>query len=60
MVDSRATKNHIILKVVKQLGIPHREKKKLYLLVTTSGELVLYKDSIINLEIGLIQIDIKG
>ena len=54
MVDSRVTKNHIIPKIVKQLGIPHREKKKPYLLVTISGELVLYKDSIINLETGLI------
>ena len=27
MVDSGATKNHIILEVVEQLGIPYREKK---------------------------------
>ena len=52
MVDSRATRNYIILKVVKQLGIPHREKDKPYLLVTISGELVLYRDGIINLETG--------
>ena len=54
MVDSEATKNYIILKVVKRLGILYKEKKKPYLLVTILGELVLYKDSIINLEIGLI------
>ena len=54
IVNNRVTKNYIILKVVKRLGIPYREKKKFYLLITISGELVLYKDSIINLEIGLI------
>ena len=54
MVDSKVIKNHIILKVVKQLGILYKEKKKPYLLVTISGELVLYKDGIINLKTGLI------
>ena len=53
-MDSKAIKNYIILKVVKQLGILYKEKKKLYLLVIILGELVLYKDGIINLEIGLI------
>ena len=52
MVDSRATRNHIILKVVERLGILYREKEKPYLLVTILGELVLYKDGIINLETG--------
>ena len=59
MVDSRVTKNHITLKVVEQLGILHREKEKPYLLVIISGEPVLYKDSIINLETEPIQVDIK-
>ena len=59
MVDSGATRNHIAPEVVERLGIPHREKEKPYSLVTISGEPILYKDSIINLEIGLIQINIK-
>ena len=54
MVDSGVTKNYIALTVVEQLGILYREKEKLYLLVTILGELVLYKDGIINLEIELI------
>ena len=54
IVDSGVTRNHIILKVVEQLGIPYKEKEKPYLLVIISGELVLYRDSIINLETGLI------
>ena len=41
------------------MGILYREKEYLYLLVTISGEPVLYKDGIINLEIGLIQVNIK-
>ena len=42
------------------MGILYKKKKYLYLLVTILGELVLYKDSIINLETEPIQIDIKG
>ena len=59
MVDSGAIRNHIILKVIKQLGILYKKKEKPYLLVIILGELVLYKDSIINLKTGLIQVDIK-
>ena len=54
MVDNKATKNHIALEVVEWLRIPYREKEKPYSLVIILGELVLYKDGIINLEIGLI------
>ena len=54
IVDSGVIKNHIVLKVVERLGIPHREKKKPYSLVIISGEPILYRDSIINLEIELI------
>ena len=50
-MDSKATKNYITPKIVKQLGILYREKKYLYLLVTILGKPVLYKDSIINLKI---------
>ena len=59
MVDSGATKNHIVLEVVEWLGIPYKEKERPYSLVTISGEPILYRDSIINLETELIQIDIK-
>ena len=54
IVDSKVTKNHIILKVVERLKIPYKEKKKPYLLVIISGELILYKDGIINLKTELI------
>ena len=60
IVDSGAIRNHIVLKVVEWLGIPHKEKEKPYSLVTILGEPVLYKDGIINLETGPIQVDIKG
>ena len=54
IVDNRATRNHIVLEVVEQLGILYKEKEKPYLLVIILGELVLYKNSIINLETELI------
>ena len=38
----------------------YKKKKHLYLLVIILEELVLYRDSIINLEIGPIQVNIKG
>ena len=54
IIDSKATKNYIILKVVKRLGILYKKKEKPYLLITILGELVPYRDSIINLKTGLI------
>ena len=54
IVNSRVTKNYIIFKIVKRLGILYREKEHLYLLVIILGESILYKNSIINLEMGLI------
>ena len=51
MVDSKVTRNYIIPQIAERLGILYREKKHPYLLVTILGELVLYRDGIINLEI---------
>ena len=51
-MDSRVTRNYITPKTVKWLGILYKKKEHLYLLATILGELVLYKDNIINLEIG--------
>ena len=51
-MDSGVTRNHIIPQIVKRLGILYKEKEYLYPLVTILGEPVLYKDGIINLEIG--------
>jgi hypothetical protein len=54
MVDSRVIRNYIIPKVVKQLGLLYRQKLELYTLVIILGDLVLYRDGIINLKIGLV------
>jgi hypothetical protein len=54
MVDSKVIRNHIIPEVVERLGLLYRQKLELYTLVTISGDLVLYKDEIINLETGLV------
>jgi hypothetical protein len=53
-MDSGVIRNHITLKVVEQLGLPYRQKLEPYALVTISGDPVLYKDGIINLETGLV------
>jgi hypothetical protein len=60
MVNSGVIRNYITLKVVKRLGLLYRQKLEPYTLVTISGDPVLYKDGIINLEIGLVQVNIKG
>jgi hypothetical protein len=59
-VDSKIIKNHIVPSIVEQLGLPYKQKLEFYTLVTILGDLVLYKDRMINLETGLIQVNIKG
>jgi hypothetical protein len=54
MVDSRVIKNHIIPKVVEWLGLLYKQKLESYTLVIILGDLVLYKNKMINLEIGLV------
>ena len=51
-MDSGVIRNYIIPEIVKRLKILYRKKEHLYLLVMILGEPVLYKNSIINLEIG--------
>jgi hypothetical protein len=58
-VDSKVIRNHIAPKVVEWLGLLYRQKLEPYALVTILKDLVLYKDGIINLEIGLVQVNIK-
>jgi hypothetical protein len=53
-VDSKVIKNHITPKVVEWLGLLYKQKLEPYTLVIILGDLVLYKDKIINLEIGLV------
>jgi hypothetical protein len=58
-VDSGVIRNHIIPKVVERLGLLYKQKLEPYTLVTILGDLVLYKDEMINLETGLVQVSIK-
>ena len=50
-MDSGATRNYITPQTAERLGILYKKKEYLYPLVMILGELVLYKDGIINLEI---------
>jgi hypothetical protein len=59
-VDSGVIRNHIAPKVVEWLGLLYKQKLEPYTLVTILGDPVLYKDGIINLETGLVQVNIKG
>jgi hypothetical protein len=58
-VDNRVTKNYITLSIVKWLKLLYRQKLESYALVTILGDPVPYKDEIINLETGLVQVNIK-
>ena len=59
-MDSRVIRNYILLSAVKRIGLLYRDKENLYLLVTISGDLILYKNSIIQIEIGPVKVEIKG
>jgi len=59
-VDSGAIQNHILLEMVKWLGMTCQQKEHLYLLNIILRDLINYGGGIINLEIGLVMIRIKG
>jgi hypothetical protein len=59
-VDSGVIKNHITPSTVEWLGLPYKQKLEPCTLVTILGDLVLYKNKIINLETGLVEVSIKG
>ena len=53
-MDSKVIRNYITPQIAERLGILYKKKEYLYLLITILEELVLYKDSIINLKTELI------
>ena len=59
-MDNRVTRNYILLLVANRLGILYREKERSYLLVTILGDLILYRNSIIRIEIGPVRIELEG
>ena len=59
-MDSKIIRNYILLKAIKRLGLAYKQKRDLYPLVTISEDLILYKDGIIYLKIGLVELKIKG
>jgi hypothetical protein len=52
MVNSKVIRNYIIPKVVERLGLLYKQKLEPYALVMILGDLVLYKDEIINIKTG--------
>jgi len=59
-VDSKAIKNHMSPIAIKKMGLPHRQKKDLYPLITISGNPILYGNSIIHLKTKPVKITVKG
>ena len=59
-MDSKVIKNYILLKAIKRLGLFYKQKRNPYLLVTISGDLILYRDGMIYFETGLVELEIKG
>ena len=45
--------------IVERLGIPYKQKKWPYLLVTILGNLIIYKDKVINIKTELVTLEIK-
>jgi hypothetical protein len=58
-VNSKVIKNHIAFNIVEWLGLLYRQKLESYTLVTILGDLVLYKNRIINLEIKPVEVSVK-
>ena len=50
LVDSGVIRNYISLIVVKGIGLLYRQKEYLYPLITILGNLIAYKEGIINLK----------
>ena len=59
LVNSGAIKNHILPAVIKKMGLLYRQKQNPYLLVITSGDPILYKNNIIHLKTGPVEVTIK-
>jgi len=60
LVDSRVIRNYMSPAAVKRMGLLYRDKKDLYLLVIISGDPIIYRDGIIQMEIGPVNVEIKG
>ena len=45
---------------IKKMELFYRQKENPYLLITISGDLILYRNSIIHLKTELVEIKIKG
>ena len=53
-MDSGVIRNYILLVTVKRIKLLHRQKERLYLLITILKDLIAYRGGIINLKTGLI------
>ena len=59
LLDSGAIRNYISLKAIERIGLSYRQKEDLYPLVTISGDPIIYRDKVIYLEIGPVEVEIE-
>ena len=50
LIDSKVTKNHILLVVVKRIGLLYRQEEYLYLLIIISGDLIAIEEVLLILK----------
>ena len=58
-MDSKATRNYILLSTAERLGILCRQKENLYPLVTISGNPILYGNRVIYIKTKPLELRIK-
>jgi len=49
----------MLLIIIKRIGLPYRQKKSPYLLVTILGDLILYENGIIYFKTGPVELEIE-
>ena len=50
----------MLLKTAERLGIPYRQKKYLYPLITILGDLIFYKNGVIHIKTEPVELKIEG
>ena len=58
-MDSGVIRNHILLIIVKRLGIPCKPKKNLYLLITILGDPISYRNGVIRIKTEPLELKIE-
>ena len=58
-MDSKVTRNYILLTIAERLEIPYKLKENLYPLIIILGDLIFYKNGVIHIKTELLKLRIK-